>query len=564
MPFNVTKNIKLNLLRPELTVVHGKQYDNSSRIIVAQLYEDNTKWVAPENILGVISYIKPDGNYGFYDETDLGEQAVVFDPDDRSICTLILSTQALTCDGKVKVEVNFYDIDNARRLSSFAFTLDVEKSTITQDDLTSSSEFRILAEQIAQVLEAAENLSGLTAEANTLSAGSSATAVVTGGSGGTPYKITFGIPQGIQGQQGIQGIQGVSVSSIELISGDHSAGTEDTYRISLSNSTYFDFQVYNGANGAGAVSTVSGIQPVGGDVPLLLVQTSDPTTSTVGKVNQFCFNKTNGILFICTAISGSTYTWQQAGKALDFYTEDPEMDGIASAGTSDNVARGDHVHPTDLTRQPTNFYYEDVTVLTSAWVANNTYPDYPYRAAIYCDGVDDNMLPQVMFAPTEALSGNYAPVAQTYTDYVYIYAKEIPASNIIIPSILVSDSGVMHSANQSRSWAEDAEAWARGTKDGTAVPSTDPTYNNNSRYYSQLAAQSATEAAAFVGSPLRALTAAQMTNTEKVYVYAGTESGYTKGNWYYYNGLAWVSGGVYMAADAEIATLEEMYAELYG
>lgn len=32
---------------------------------------------------------------------------------------------------------------------------------------------------------------------------------------------------------------------------------------------------------------------------------------------------------------------------------------------------------------------------------------------------------------------------------------------------------------------QDAEAWAKGTKEGTAVPSTDPAYHNNSKYYSE-------------------------------------------------------------------------------
>lgn len=50
-----------------------------------------------------------------------------------------------------------------------------------------------------------------------------------------------------------------------------------------------------------------------------------------------------------------------------------------------------------------------------------------------------------------------------------------------------------------------------------------------------------------IGSPLTASTVAEMADTSKVYVYVGSESGYTNGNWYYYNGSAWVSGGVYNA-----------------
>ena len=48
-----------------------------------------------------------------------------------------------------------------------------------------------------------------------------------------------------------------------------------------------------------------------------------------------------------------------------------------------------------------------------------------------------------------------------------------------------------------------------------------------------------------VGSPLVASTAAAMTDENKIYVYTGSETGYTSGNWYYYNGSDWTSGGVY-------------------
>ena len=55
-------------------------------------------------------------------------------------------------------------------------------------------------------------------------------------------------------------------------------------------------------------------------------------------------------------------------------------------------------------------------------------------------------------------------------------------------------------------------------------------------------------------SPLIATTAAQMTETTKVYVYMGSESGYINGNWYFYNGTNWESGGVYNAVAVETDT----------
>lgn len=50
-----------------------------------------------------------------------------------------------------------------------------------------------------------------------------------------------------------------------------------------------------------------------------------------------------------------------------------------------------------------------------------------------------------------------------------------------------------------------------------------------------------------IGAPFKASTVAEMTDTSRVYVYTGSESGYTSGNWYYYNDSSWVSGGVYNA-----------------
>lgn len=56
------------------------------------------------------------------------------------------------------------------------------------------------------------------------------------------------------------------------------------------------------------------------------------------------------------------------------------------------------------------------------------------------------------------------------------------------------------------------------------------------------------------GYPFTAATAAAMTDTSKIYVYVGSETGYVNGNWYYNNGTAWVSGGVYNSTALETDT----------
>lgn len=57
-----------------------------------------------------------------------------------------------------------------------------------------------------------------------------------------------------------------------------------------------------------------------------------------------------------------------------------------------------------------------------------------------------------------------------------------------------------------------------------------------------------------VGSPLVANTTSAMIDTTKIYVYTGNQSGYTNGNWYYYDGANWVSGGTYNSSALETDT----------
>ena len=81
---------------------------------------------------------------------------------------------------------------------------------------------------------------------------------------------------------------------------------------------------------------------------------------------------------------------------------------------------------------------ENVSVAANAWALQSspTYADYPYRAAITVTGVTSSMFPEVIFSPEDATSGNYAPVATSATNTIYIYAKSEGAVAITVPSIL--------------------------------------------------------------------------------------------------------------------------------
>lgn len=78
------------------------------------------------------------------------------------------------------------------------------------------------------------------------------------------------------------------------------------------------------------------------------------------------------------------------------------------------------------------------TVAASAWSANSTYSaqSYGFRASIACTGVTTSHRPDVAFGAADAVSGNFAPISESYAGGVYIYCKEKPTATITIPSIV--------------------------------------------------------------------------------------------------------------------------------
>lgn len=94
------------------------------------------------------------------------------------------------------------------------------------------------------------------------------------------------------------------------------------------------------------------------------------------------------------------------------------------------------------TLQSRNKFYNNITVPTTSWSANATYPKYPYRASIVLNDITPQYYPEVIFNITEATSGLFSPICETYNGGVYLYAGGIPSTSITIPTIKCTYSGV--------------------------------------------------------------------------------------------------------------------------
>ena len=80
--------------------------------------------------------------------------------------------------------------------------------------------------------------------------------------------------------------------------------------------------------------------------------------------------------------------------------------------------------------------FNNTSVPASAFVADGTYEDYGFRASVALSGVTSTMIPEVVFSLADAVSGIFAPIAESYNGGVYLYASDVPESAITIPVII--------------------------------------------------------------------------------------------------------------------------------
>jgi hypothetical protein len=80
--------------------------------------------------------------------------------------------------------------------------------------------------------------------------------------------------------------------------------------------------------------------------------------------------------------------------------------------------------------------FQSIIVPVDYWGESTVYTGFGFSATFACTGVTDDYVTQVIFAPTEAMNGNYAPIATPGTNTVTIYAVAEPVAPITIPTVI--------------------------------------------------------------------------------------------------------------------------------
>lgn len=81
-----------------------------------------------------------------------------------------------------------------------------------------------------------------------------------------------------------------------------------------------------------------------------LVSLQFPDLSDTYTINGLPSGGSSGQVLAKSSNSDYAVGWVTPSAGVSPYTSNPAMDGSASAGSSANYARGDHVHPTDTSR----------------------------------------------------------------------------------------------------------------------------------------------------------------------------------------------------------------------
>lgn len=100
----------------------------------------------------------------------------------------------------------------------------------------------------------------------------------------------------------------------------------------------------------------------------------------------------------------------------------------ASAGSSSQLSRADHVHPVPAMKF-TSFSGQSWT--GGQPHASDTDRAFPYRYSIPCSGVTSSMFAEVTFGVASAMSGLYSPICECGTNVVYIWASEQTAPTVL-------------------------------------------------------------------------------------------------------------------------------------
>ena len=207
-----------------------------------------------------------------------------------------------------------------------------------------------------------------------------------------------------------------------------------------------------------------------------LQQTKAEQSEFLTSISGITFDRTTGI-FTITKFNGTSFTI------------DTDLEKIATNFDYDDDPTSAHYQQLILTLIDGTVKYVDLSALLTQYEFTDT-------STIHFAVVNGNVTANVIngsitethLAPSVMATINQKTAqAGTYADESEAWARGTIDGEPIESTEPEYHNNSKYYSEAANGFAEDSEAWAKGTRNGTDVPSTDETYHNNSKYYAEQA-----------------------------------------------------------------------------
>lgn len=311
----VTKSIKIDLVEKGVQpIIYAKQNDSQTRFIAASLFANGQPFSVPDGVIAMFRAGKPDGTACFYDSNETGTPAITIE---GNLVTVELAEQVLTAPGNVQAEINFYTA-GGEKLTSFSFTIQVEKSVLADQEIVSSDYYNVLTAQIKAAQDAAQNAQ--------TSAGQAEQALQ------EVEQLANTVSGTIQqaGQEQIAAVQqaGAQQTAAAAAEADRAQGYAD----SINPAQFVKTVNGTGPDASGNVEVQAGVASVFGRTGAVIAQDGDYNAGQIEETASRVFvspqekAKWNGIPGENLVINGGMQIWQRGesltGVGTDTYTAD--------------------------------------------------------------------------------------------------------------------------------------------------------------------------------------------------------------------------------------------------
>ena len=458
----ITQVTKLNLVPGGvLPRINVTQYDYGSRALEFLIFNGDQRFTLASGMTARIQGTKPD-KFGF-------DYAATVSTANNKI-TANLTQQMTACHGDVLTELVI--LKNGERIGTINFILDVQKSGLNDETVVSDSELPDIIAQATEQMERAE----AAATTATTKASEASTSATNAASSATSAAASATNASG-----------SATAAANSATSAEASADRAQSYSVNTpyigANGNWWVWNTSQGAyvdTGVDASITVdiADITMLAPDATPYVTNTGTSTdpifhlfiprgkgissitkTSTSGLVDTYTITFSDGVTTTFTVTNGKT-AYQSAVEGGYSGTEAQFEDDLAHFGQ----------WKTDAETAATN-------AATSATNAANSASAASTSASNAATSETNAATSETNAAASETAASGSATAA----------ANSATAAAGSASAAASSETNAAASENAASGSAGDAEAWAEGTRNGSPVPSTDPAYQHNAKYWADQA-----------------------------------------------------------------------------